>query len=585
MALELKQTVKLSQQLVMTPQLQMAIKLLTLNRLELQDAINAELVENPVLEAEYGDLPAEGTSEAREARDAKEAQEANQASEAPDKVPEVQMEQVGTDKQQDNRSEIDWEAYADSYSYLPPAAGSGRDFAHDDLPGVDQTLTRAETLEEHLLWQIQMSGMNTLEREIAVRLIGEMNDDGYLDMSPRQVQEGHEESLPALADADADPDAGIAADLQGDEAEPPARAGRARRKTTLERLRELAGENETQKAPPPAQLKDKPAVDPANDTVALVARELEVPLEWVENVRHRVMRMDPPGCLSRDLREVLLIQLEIWGYDDDCLVYNLVDRHLPQVHQKKYKAIARALNVTMEDIGDALHIIEQLEPKPGRNFLPAGETAESQYITPDVYVHKMGDEYVVVANEDGLPKLQISRFYLDQLRSKKRGDPSKNFIKEKMRSATWLIRSIHQRQRTICRVVESILKFQRPWFDGTGPLKPLVLRDVADDIEMHESTVSRVTTRKYVHTHRGVYELKYFFNSSIGTGHGAAIASEAVKDEIKKIIGDEDPKKPLSDAAIVKMLKAKDIDIARRTVAKYREMLGILPSSKRRQVF
>jgi RNA polymerase sigma-54 factor len=245
-----------------------------------------------------------------------------------------------------------------------------------------------------------------------------------------------------------------------------------------------------------------------------------------------------------------------------------------------------------------MKIVEQLEPRPARNFIAQGESPESQYITPDVYIFKVGDEWVVNLNEDGLPKLKMSRFYLDKMREataaqqaqrdagqRVTADPSRTYIKEKMRTATWLIKSIHQRQRTIYRVCESILKYQRDWFDGTGPLKPLILKTVADDIEMHESTVSRVTTRKYMHTPRGVHELKYFFNSSINTGDGDNIASEAVKDEIKRIVQQENPKKPLSDAAIVKILSEKNIDIARRTVAKYREVLGILPSSRRKQVF
>jgi RNA polymerase sigma-54 factor len=245
-----------------------------------------------------------------------------------------------------------------------------------------------------------------------------------------------------------------------------------------------------------------------------------------------------------------------------------------------------------------MKIVEQLEPRPARNFIAQGESPESQYITPDVYIFKVGDEWVVNLNEDGLPKLKMSRFYLDKMREataaqqaqrdagqRVTADPSRTYIKEKMRTATWLIKSIHQRQRTIYRVCESILKYQRDWFDGTGPLKPLILKTVADDIEMHESTVSRVTTRKYMHTPLGVHELKYFFNSSINTGDGDNIASEAVKDEIKRIVQQENPKKPLSDAAIVKILSEKNIDIARRTVAKYREVLGILPSSRRKQVF
>lgn len=587
MALELKQSVKLSQQLVMTPQLQMAIKLLTLNRLELSDAIQAELVENPVLE--------ESLEEPKSAVEAREQEQEKKAE--PTETAEVQIGDVGTEKQKDNSDDIDWEAYAESYSHLPTGGGGGRDNAFDDMPGIDQTLSRAETLEEHLHWQLQMSDFNSLERTIGERLLGEMNDIGYLDMAPpvgdkaaadKTTQSPSEPS--AAEKRAAAPAAKVIAPSEPPKPAPKKPAKRARRKTTAERLRELAAEQKAHArgpAPAPAEPR-KPApvlkLD-ANDPVKRIADEMEFPVEWIESVRSRMQRFDPPGCLSRDLRECLLVQLDLWGYDDETLCYNIVDRHMPDVEARNFRGIARALKVPMAEVGEAFKLIEKLEPKPGRNFEPMGKQPGSEYITPDVYVHRMKDEYVVVPNEDGLPKLQLSRFYLDALRSQKRGDPSKSFIKDKMRSATWLIRSIHQRQRTIFKVVESIVKFQKQWFDGTGPLAPLVLKDVADDIEMHESTVSRVTTRKYVHTHRGVYELKYFFNSSIATAGGDGIASESVKDEIRKLIAAENPKKPLSDAKIVGLLSENGIDIARRTVAKYREMLGILPSSKRRQVF
>jgi RNA polymerase sigma-54 factor len=426
--------------------------------------------------------------------------------------------------------------------------------------------------------------MSSLEREIAVRLIGEMNDEGFLDCAPRlPTPTGAAATDAAAADeavADGEDTEGpiaVAAD-DDDEEEEEAPKPKGRGRAAASAAAEPVGER----------------VDP----VQLVAEELEVEPEWVEAVRKKMMHFDPIGCLARDLRECLLVQLEVWGYDDETLPWQLVGTYLKDVEKRNFQAIAKATKSSLEDVGEAMKIVEHLEPRPARNFIAQGESPEAQYITPDVYIFRVGDEWVVSLNEDGLPKLKMSRFYLDKMREataaqqaqrdagqRVTADPSRTYIKEKMRTATWLIKSIHQRQRTIYRVCESILKYQRDWFDGTGPLKPLILKTVADDIEMHESTVSRVTTRKYMHTPRGVYELKYFFNSSINTGDGDNIASEAVKDEIKKIVQAENPKKPLSDAAIVKLLSEKNIDIARRTVAKYREVLGILPSSRRKQVF
>lgn len=564
MALDLRQSLKLQQNLMMTPQLQMAIKLLAMNRMELQEAINNELVENPVLEESYDG----------EGEDLGAAQE-DGADLKPKDPEEVSIGTVGDTQQPDNSKEIDWEAYAEQFSYLPASAGSGKDFAHADMPGVDQTLTRAETLEEHLRWQIQMSDLNNLEREIAARLIGELTNDGYLDVTNVPISRPTSQEAPAN---------GI------DVAPPKATSTGRKRPTTLERLKQLQEEKESNgtEIEAPSSAINQISVNhlDAEDPVVLIAKEMEIPIEWAEKIRLRVMReMDPIGCLSRDLRECLLVQLDNWGYDDECIEYNIVDRHMAHVEKKQFKKITRSLSVSMEDIGEALKLIERLEPRPGRNFLPMGTTIESQYITPDVYVHRMADKYVVDCNDDGLPKLKISAFYQRQIKEALRGDPSKAYIREKLKSAEWLIRSIHQRQKTIYRVMECILEKQYDWFEGTGPLKPLVLKDVAEAIEMHESSISRVTTRKYVHTHRGIFELKYFFNSSISTSDGEAIASEAVKDEIKKLVGAENPKKPLSDKAITETLATKGMLIARRTVAKYRELLGILPSSKRRQVF
>jgi RNA polymerase sigma-54 factor len=223
-----------------------------------------------------------------------------------------------------------------------------------------------------------------------------------------------------------------------------------------------------------------------------------------------------------------------------------------------------------------------LEPKPGRRF--ASET--THYITPDVYITKVGDDYIVQLNEDGMPKLRISNFYESQIKSGKADGKTKTFIQDKFRSAVWLIRSIHQRQSTIRKVTESIVGFQREFLDhGVSFLRPLILRDVADDIGMHESTVSRVTTNKYVHTPQGTFELKYFFNSRIKAASGEDLAGESVKQRIKKIISEEPPSKPLSDQKICQMLGDEGLEIARRTVAKYREMLNIPSSSKRKKLF
>jgi RNA polymerase sigma-54 factor len=210
---------------------------------------------------------------------------------------------------------------------------------------------------------------------------------------------------------------------------------------------------------------------------------------------------------------------------------------------------------------------------------------EIQYISPDIYVYKVGDDFVIVLNEDGLPKLRVSPFYREALsKDGSVSEPTREYIQNKLRSAAWLIKSIHQRQRTIYRVAESIVKFQREFFEkGIAHLRPLVLRDVAEDLSMHESTISRVTTNKYMHTPQGVFELKYFFNSSISSLDGGAVASESVKERIRQIIQSESAHKPYSDKTIVEKLRGENIDIARRTVAKYRELLGILPSNLRKQ--
>jgi RNA polymerase sigma-54 factor len=239
------------------------------------------------------------------------------------------------------------------------------------------------------------------------------------------------------------------------------------------------------------------------------------------------------------------------------------------------------MKISIDQVVAIVKVIQALEPRPGRQFTDD----EPQYIIPDIYVYKHEDEFEIILNDDGMPKLRVNAFYRNAIRrGEEVSSTAKDYIQEKMRSAAWLIKSIHQRQKTIYRVMKSILGFQRDFFEmGVAHLKPMVLRDVAQDIGMHESTISRVTTNKYAFTPQGLYELKFFFNSSINRVHGGAIASASVQEKIRQIIAGEDPKKPYSDDKISAILKEYNINIARRTVAKYRDILGVLSSSKRKQ--
>lgn len=318
-------------------------------------------------------------------------------------------------------------------------------------------------------------------------------------------------------------------------------------------------------------------------TVQEIAAETGATTEDVERVLNEVQSLDPPGIAARDLRECLLIQLDQLGLSNS-LAAKLVSDHLADLEHRRYESLAKQLKKGLPEINEALKVIKQLEPRPGRPYVDEAPV----YITPDVYVKKVGNEFVVTLNEYGLPRLRLNSDYTDLVTSSNGAAPepsAKEFINEKLRSANWLIKSIEQRKQTIFKVAESIVKFQREFFEvGISGLKPLVLKDVAEDVGMHESTISRVTSNKYLHTEQGVYELKFFFSSGLKSSEGD-VSSESVKSKIKELITAEPPKSPLSDQDIAVKLKSDGIDIARRTVAKYREMMGIPSSSRRKNVF
>ena len=298
-------------------------------------------------------------------------------------------------------------------------------------------------------------------------------------------------------------------------------------------------------------------------------------------VLERIQEFDPTGVAARDLQECLLIQARFLGMQGS-VAERILLNNINDLETRKYKQIARDLKVDINQVLMAAKIIGELDPRPGRIF----GSDDVQYISPDIFIYKVADDYVVMLNEDGLPNLKVNSFYLEARANGSMDSRAEDYVSEKIRSAQWLIKSIQQRQRTIYKVAKSIVRFQREFLDnGIEHLHPLVLRDVADDIGMHESTISRVTTNKYMQTPLGLFELKYFFNSALSTSEGDFVSSESVKNRIKDIIENEDSKKPLSDQKIAEMLSGETVNIARRTVTKYRELLRLGSSSERKRHF
>ncbi|MFN3534499.1 MAG: RNA polymerase factor sigma-54 [Desulfatiglandales bacterium] len=476
MGLELRQDLKLTQQLVMTPLLQQAIKLLQLSRLELIETVREELETNPVLEDESLEPQMEEGLEDRSF----------------DSDPDISTQQsLSSERAKEGYENLNWEEYAAEYSYGGDELREDR----EELPGIEATATKEKDLKDHLLWQLGMTNLSEGELKIGDYIIGNLNEDGYLEI-----------------------------------------------------------------------------------TVEEIAQALSASKEEVERVLSIIQNFDPVGVAGRNLKETLLIQVRFYGYEET-LLERLIENHLEDLGDKNYERIMAALGIDKEELSKTIRLLQTLDPKPGRNY----SNERPSYITPDVYVVKVGNDYQIILNEDGLPKLRISRYYQDVLANRiPLPEPEREYIREKIKNASWLIKSIHQRQKTLYKVTESIMKFQREFLEkGIKYLKPLVLRDVAEDINMHESTVSRITTNKYVHTPQGIFELKYFFNSSVGMVDGNTVASESVKELIRNIIKNEDKSRPLTDQEIAEILLKHNIRIARRTVAKYREAMGILPSKQR----
>ncbi|MDQ3419742.1 MAG: RNA polymerase factor sigma-54 [Acidobacteriota bacterium] len=475
MAIAQKLHTKLVQKLILTPSLQQAIKLLPMSTLELADLLNQEMVENPLLE----EVPTEDLQPVEQAQ-------AEKAPEAP------------TAEKSDAWDDADYEYFFGDYlddSYRPRTPQEVK-----ELPPIENTLSTAGSLSDHLMWQLSLQTSDLQLQEIGGAIIGNLDDDGYLVAS----------------------------------------------------VEEIAG------------MADWPVAD-------------------VERALQHIQTFDPIGVAARDLQECLWLQIRHLSLEGT-ITEKIVTEHLRLLQNHQVPEIARKLGVQIEDLREHVEIIRNLDPKPGSRFNPS----QSQYVIPDVYVVKVEDQYVAALNEEGLPQLRISPVYR-RLLDKSAGensDETRAYVKDKFRSALWLIKSVDQRQKTIHKVATSIINFQREFLDlGMEHLRPLVLRDVANDIGMHESTVSRVVNNKYMHTPQGVFEMKFFFHSGISSSYGDSVSSVTIKQRIRKIIENEDPRKPLSDSKIVSILQKEGLQLARRTIAKYREELKIPTSNQRKVLF
>lgn len=507
--MKLRLDLRLSQKLIMTPQLQQAIKLLQLSRFELQQTLSQHLMENPLLE----EVQSEADAEEPEAETADEWEQNRQNGEL---TGEPESAESGGSEDSEKPDEISQGSWDDYFDVDRIAGGRGASAAgQDELPSYEQTLAKPTSLEEHLLWQLALTEMSDVEKTIARIIIGNIDDDGYL-------------------------------------------------RTSVEEL----------------------------------AADAKVPVEMVESVLRQVQSFDPAGVGARDLQECLLIQLGFLDHSSaglagkrtgslkGSLVESIVRFHLKDLEKRQYARVAKALDTTIEAVVEAMHVIERLEPKPGRPYFSANNFT----IIPDVFVVKNEGEWTVLLNDDGLPRLRISPYYKQMMAGslKEDSESARVYMEEKYRGAQWLIRSIEQRNKTILKVVRSIVKFQEPFFEhGIQHLKPLVLKQVAEDIGMHESTISRVTANKYMYCPQGMLELKFFFNTALQRTDQSqdALSSVTVREMIKKMIAEEDPRRPLKDEEIAARLQHHHIVIARRTVAKYRAEVNIPSASRRRRFF
>jgi RNA polymerase sigma-54 factor len=519
----------------MNPRLYQAMDLLYMPLLDLQQHLKQELLINPFLELIEPEDEATLTEPTDEEREREE---------------------------QEKQDEMDWEEILlDGFQ----VSGSGaRDLAHSEEM-LERVPTQSRALTDHLRDQLQMLDLTDRQLVLAEEFLGNLGEDGYLQASLEEIVDGANRWLgvevgetPSAPDAEA-PD-GAAPDglmvVVGDAAVAP-------QTTSLPAAEPPRGSAVAHPA-------DGDGKGPAPFT-----------LEEAEELLRILQRLDPPGIGARDLRESLLLQLREMA-EEHSFVYRLVEGAFEDLKGHRWTEIAKQYGVDPKTVQDAADALARLDPKPGLRFLPP----DDEYIVPDLVAEKIDGEYRIFLNDQGMPRLRISRVYQDLAGDKKQfTGETREFITEKLNGATWLIHAIEQRRQTMLKVMRFIVERQREFFEkGIEYLRPLTLREVADVVGMHESTVSRVTNQKYVQTPRGVFPLKFFFSSSLETTSGEDASARAVRAQIQKLVADESPGAPLTDAQIVTALRERGVRIARRTVAKYRDQLGILPARMRKRL-
>lgn len=482
MALKQQLSPKLSQRLVITPALQQSIKMLQMNKLEIETLIHEELQENVVLEIGTDEIMAQESPDSRLAEKTAE---------------ETVAEDYEAQKQDDPFEKIDVEEFFADYLDSNPTRKQYENYENEDHTSFENSLTKPVSLSDHLIWQLELSTSSELLKKIGQAIIGNLNEEGYLS-------------------------------------------------ATIEEI---------------------------------VAMDKEFSTEDVRKALQLVRSFDPIGIAAFDLKECLLLQLESLEINDKyCKA--IIENHLGHLQDHNYDVIQKDLDIDKNQLKEKIDIIKQLDPKPGLKY----NVERIVYIEPEVFIVKENNEFKVKINDDGMPKLRINSFYQKLGSLKSMGDKdAADYIREKMKSAVWLLKSFDLRQKTIYKVAESILRQQIDFFRyGEKHLKPMVLSDVAVDVGLHESTISRVVNNKYMHTPMGVFELRYFFQRGVSSDRGDDISSLIVKKKIKELIQNENRKKPLSDAAIMNILTKEGLIIARRTIAKYREEMNI-PSSNTRK--
>jgi len=468
--------IKQTQKLIMTPQLQQAIKMLQLSSIELQDAVEQEIIENPALEID---------------------EEKNQK--------ELSLENIDLSKLQDQKSNdseekgFDDNEFFEEY-FIERNAQIGKSEDNEDAKRkfLESTASREETLQEYLISQIGMDEADEKLKEIATILVSYLDSMGYLSLSINEL-----------------------------------------------------------------------------------SKELNIPENMLDDALRLIQSLDPPGVGARDIKECLLIQIKNIGEDSDLLslTKNIIEESLNDLKLRKLEEIARKFKVPLNDVEKSVEVLEKLEPYPGRQFY----TGDISYIIPDVIVEKREGNWEVITNDIAIPKLRVNRYYKSLLRNKNTDKKTREFIIDKVQRAKSFINSIQQRESTLVRVMKAILEEQKDFFEkGPKYIKPLILKDIASKLDLHESTISRVTSSKYVQTSFGIFRLKYFFSNSIQSSNQVEYSSRSIKEMIKEIIEEEVGGTQLSDQKIADILSKKEIKIARRTIAKYRKELNILPSNLRR---